>query len=205
MERRSEWDAQWRQMAALLRRYRRSGGLTLAEAQQSYEAAPELPLAPAWVRSVLAQIQQSPMAVAASNACHLLGDWVFCTPACLPLAADLTEPPSVIGIHGSQAAVEGTTRIQSDVVDARRISATWPPSAWDLDARPTDSVVFDVSIGCQEWDRSQVYRIRQGMVLWDACIDGYGLDAREVASRMDAWCTAPITSQILLGDFSRTD
>ncbi len=188
MERRSEWDAQWRQMAALLRRYRRSGGLTLAESQQAYEAAPELPLTPAWVRSVLAQMLHSPLVVAAANACHLLGDWVCCTPACLPLAADLTEPPAVIGIHGSQAAVEGTTRIQSDMVDARRISTAWTPSDWDPLARPTESVVFDVSIGCQEWDRSQVYRIRQGTVLWDACIDGYGLDARDVESLVDSWC-----------------
>lgn len=199
MARRSEWDEQWRQLAAVLRQYRQSGGLTLAEAQQLFDAAPDVHLSPAFVQSILAQIDQCRSADTTSTACHVLGDWIFCTSTLMPIAAGLVEPPSVIGIHGGHASTAGLTRIQSDVVDTRRISMAWPVGTWDRGTQPTDSIVLDVSLDCQELDRSQVCRIRQGTVLWDACIDGHGLDARQVASLFDSWCDSAEYEQDFIG------
>ena len=109
------------------------------------------------------------------------------------------EPPSVIGVHGAHASMEGLTRIQSDVVDTRRISMAWPAGTWDRGVQPTDSIVFDVSLDYRELDRSQVCRIRQGTVLWDACIDGHGLDACQVASLFDSWCDSTEYEQDFVG------
>jgi hypothetical protein len=188
MDRRSEWDEQWRHLAALLRRTRRAGGLTLTEAQQLFDTAPDMPLSPAFVQSVLAQLSHRRATDAAPVDCHLLGDWVFCAASWAPPTAELAEPPSVIGICGGHTSAEGMTRIQSDAVDVRRICMTWPASTRGLDGHPTDTIVLDVLNGCQDLDRSQVYRIRQGVVLWDACIDGRGLEGCEVASLCDSWC-----------------
>ena len=53
MARRSEWDEPWRQLVAVLRQYRESGGLTLAEAQQLFDAAPDVRLPQAFLHAVL--------------------------------------------------------------------------------------------------------------------------------------------------------
>ncbi|MHB0955700.1 MAG: hypothetical protein ACYC0X_04905 [Pirellulaceae bacterium] len=188
MDRQSEWDEQWRQMAALLRHYRRMGGRTLAEAQQLYDAAPDVSLSPACVLSLLAQVQPWRTPEVASTACQLLGEGILCATAWMPPGPAFAEPSSLIGIHAGHAPHEAITQIGSDRVDVRRMSLTWPPSTWHGDTQGTDCVVFDVSSGCQEWDRSQYSIVRQGTVLWDACIDGKGLDACEVASRFDLWC-----------------
>ena len=199
MARRSEWDEPWRRLTAVLRQYRESGGLTLAEAQQLFDAAPDVRLPQALLHAILAQVYQRRSADSASTACHLLGDWVSCTATVIPVAAGLMEPPSMIGVHGAHASMEGLTRIQSDVVDTRRISMAWPVGTWDRGMQPTDSIVFDVSLDCQELDCSQVGRIRQGTVLWDACIDGHGLDARQVASIFDSWCDSTEYEQDFVG------
>jgi hypothetical protein len=175
-------------MVTVLQRGRRTLAVSLAEAQQLFDAAPDLALSRLFAQSVVSQVLHARAEQLESSICRWFGQLIFSADTLSGTDPRWADPPSVIGVHGSGVSLEGIVVVRSDEVDADRL--TWPrpahPGARGMP--PTEAVVYDVWPGFHELGPSAFRRVRQGTVLSEVCLDGRGLEARQIGSRQDLWC-----------------
>ena len=162
--------------------------MSLAEAQQLFDATPDLTLPPMFARSVVSQVLHNRSERWQSSVCRWLGNLVFSADTLAWADTRWAATRSVIGVHGGGLSIEGMTVVRSDDVDAGRMTGPWPARGLEVSLPPTDSVVYDVWPGFHALGRSEFRRVRQGTVLSDAYLDGRGLDACQFGSQHELWC-----------------
>lgn len=188
MTKRRESEEQWGRIVSLLERCRRSVTMSLAEAQQRFDSAPDLTLSALFVRSVVSQALDGRSEQLQSGIRRWLGNLVFSADALAWADVAWMETPHVVGVERDRLWLGVATVVRSDDVDAGRIAEPRPVCGSSGGPPPTDPVVYDVWADLHGLGHSEFRRVRQGTVLSDAFLDGRDLSAQEFGTQHELWC-----------------
>jgi hypothetical protein len=188
MTKRRESEQQWEQIVSLVERCRRSVAMSLSEAQQRFDAAPELVLSPLFVRSVVSQALHGRTERLQSTMRRWLGELVFSADALAWVEAGWMETPRVVGVERDRLWIGVATVVRSDDVDAGRLAGLRPGGVSAASAASTDPVVYDAWADWRGLGHSEFRRVRQGTVLSDAYLDGRALSVQEFGTQHALWC-----------------
>jgi hypothetical protein len=181
MTKRREVDDRWEHMLRQLRRLAGTGPLSLIDAQRLLDAAPDVPLSPAAIQSIVSD------ALARAPHRRDLADDVW--PG-RPFTCDVVLLAEGVVGHSAEVVVldggdiladpQWMTDFNSLSVDTRRITGLKMASSFAGRGAAVEPETVDVVPRCDQWDRSVAGRILQATLRWDACLDGTGLDGRQV-------------------------
>jgi hypothetical protein len=188
MTRRRESEEQWGHIVSLLERCRQAARWSLSEAQQWYDQAPSLALAPLFVRSVVAQTLQRHAEQLQANARNWLGELLFSADTSAGSGWMWTEVPRWVGAEPDHLWFDAATVVRSDDVDVRRVGGACSPLALEADAALTEAVVYDVWPDFRELERSEFRRVHEGTVRSDVYLDGRGWNAEAWGMQQELWC-----------------
>lgn len=177
MDPRDKSDAQWDEVADVMRRMRQSLDFSLAEALRRFAEAPDEPFSDRAVQVMVAiascvGAEVSPRGtkladlVYSSDANAVASDVLLDARALLDMAGG--EHCDIVGWHPWTAADGLMTDIDSTSIDLRGVR--WTRLPLNIRGANADPIVVDVGLGFDEQPTRQFRRVREGTLRWDACL-----------------------------------
>ncbi len=173
--RRESQQRQWERIVALVERCRQSAVLSLADAQQRFDAAPDLALSDQFVRSVVSQVLHGRSEQLQATACQRLGMLQFSADAFARAETLWGDAPCWIVIEPDRSRIDLATVVRSDDLNVTCAADLRPAGESVLDWSPTEAVVYDVWADWRGSGRGESRPGGPGVLRWDVYQDGRDL------------------------------
>lgn len=174
-------------MAEVLHRHVQPLRITLDAAQELVEAAPAERLTPAWAEAVVALALARWSETLLACVPESLDSVLFRAEAGLAVTAAPAEHPRLIGVDPRTDLGVAMSCIASDAVDASTLLGRMPRTTDDLDAAPSDVIVYAAALDCRHLDAGLARAFHPSTLRWDVCLRTETVDVGQVSSQCEVW------------------